>query len=257
MTQIKIAPYHPASESARSLSQTTGYKRLKVDGTSRWRPQVDDVVVNWGRSSFHCFDWNPGPYPRVLNAPYNVKIASDKLQAFVRMKNDGVSVPDFTTVEQIVREWLDEGHTVLARTLLRASGGRGIVKLDHPGVDIVPAPMYTKYVPKVSEWRVHVWQGQTLCIQRKIARPDVVPDDWQIRNHENGFIFQQNWNPDAWHDELEKESLKAVAALGLDFGAVDVIWNDRMSRAFVLEVNTAPGLAGNTLEKYTEALKNV
>ena len=38
------------------------------------------------------------------------------------------------------------------------------------------------------------------------------------------------------------EATKAVAALGLDFGAVDVIYNEKYGRAYVLEVNTAPGL---------------
>ena len=251
---FKIAPYHPASESARGLSQATGYKRLKVNGASRWRPRADDVVVNWGRSSFDCFDWDETP--RVLNAPAAVDTASNKYRSARTFEDNHVSTPDWTDNPDIVFGWLNEGYTVLARTLLRASGGRGIVKLDHPEVDIPRAPMYTKYVPKISEWRVHVWQGRTLSIQRKIAKPDVVPADWQIRNHENGFIFQQDWNPNAWHDELEEESYKAVTALGLDFGAVDVIWNDRMSRAFVLEVNTASGLTGNTLEKYVEILKN-
>ncbi|MNY81884.1 hypothetical protein D3C86_2236870 [compost metagenome] len=49
----------------------------------------------------------------------------------------------------------------------------------------------------------------------------------------------------------------AVNALGLDFGAADVIWNDHRKQAFVLEVNTAPGLTGTTLEKYAKALKEI
>ena len=40
--------------------------------------------------------------------------------------------------------------------------------------------------------------------------------------------------------------------LGLDFGAVDVIWNEHESKAYVLEINTAPGLEGSTVEDYKE-----
>ncbi|MCS5737426.1 hypothetical protein, partial [Herbiconiux daphne] len=44
----------------------------------------------------------------------------------------------------------------------------------------------------------------------------------------------------------------AMAAVGLDYGAVDIITN--REEAWVLEVNTAPGMEGVTLEKYTAAI---
>ncbi|MNY63636.1 hypothetical protein D3C86_2006230 [compost metagenome] len=49
----------------------------------------------------------------------------------------------------------------------------------------------------------------------------------------------------------------AVNAIGLTFGAVDVIWNEYRHQAYVLEVNTAPGLTGTTLEKYAEAFRGL
>jgi len=48
-------------------------------------------------------------------------------------------------------------------------------------------------------------------------------------------------------------ALAAVSALGLDFGAVDIIYNEHENQYYVLEVNTAPGLEGTTVEKYAEA----
>jgi D-alanine-D-alanine ligase-like ATP-grasp enzyme len=44
----------------------------------------------------------------------------------------------------------------------------------------------------------------------------------------------------------------AVNHLGLDFGAVDMIYNAKRNTYYVLEVNTACGLAGETLNKYVE-----
>jgi D-alanine-D-alanine ligase-like ATP-grasp enzyme len=41
----------------------------------------------------------------------------------------------------------------------------------------------------------------------------------------------------------------------LDFGAVDVIWNEKQQRAYVLEVNTAPGLEGQTVDDYARGIK--
>jgi D-alanine-D-alanine ligase-like ATP-grasp enzyme len=47
-------------------------------------------------------------------------------------------------------------------------------------------------------------------------------------------------------------SVEAVAALGLDFGAVDII-EDKEGNFYVLEINTAPGLEGHTVTSYAKA----
>ena len=79
--------------------------------------------------------------------------------------------------------------------------------------------------------------------------------DYQVRNHENGWVYCR--------DDLDvpasvfSDATSAVAALGLDFGAVDIIWNQNQARSYVLEVNTAPGLEGTTLTKYVEAIRSV
>ena len=44
---------------------------------------------------------------------------------------------------------------------------------------------------------------------------------------------------------------------GLTFGAIDVIWNEHQQKAFVLEINTAPGIEGTTVEKYAAKFRNL
>ena len=75
-----------------------------------------------------------------------------------------------------------------------------------------------------------------------------------IRNLANGWIFaHENVN---CPDNVKQEALKAVAALELDFGAVDVVV-DKEGKAYVLEVNTAPGLENQqTIQAYTNAFNN-
>ena len=58
-------------------------------------------------------------------------------------------------------------------------------------------------------------------------------------------------------DDVTKQALLAVDGLGLDFGAVDVGWNQHYQEATVYEVNTAPGLTGTTLDKYTNAIRRL
>jgi D-alanine-D-alanine ligase-like ATP-grasp enzyme len=76
--------------------------------------------------------------------------------------------------------------------------------------------------------------------------------DWKVRNHAGGFIYSHQ-NIEVPHDVIE-QALFAYYETGLDFGAVDVIWNEREGKAYVLEINTAPGLEGTTLTKYKEAI---
>ena len=47
--------------------------------------------------------------------------------------------------------------------------------------------------------------------------------------------------------------VEAAKALGLDFGAVDII--EKNGRYYVLEVNTAPRLEGYSIERYSNYFK--
>lgn len=53
---------------------------------------------------------------------------------------------------------------------------------------------------------------------------------------------------------LADEALKAVAAVGLDFGAVDCCI-DADGKPYVIEVNTGPGLEGTAFKKWVAALE--
>src|SRR3546814_3947261 len=109
-------------------------------------------------------------------------------------------------------------------------------------------------LPKKQEYRVHVLNGKVVDVQRK-ARVKDFPDDkvnWKIRNHDNGFIYARDEKLAEVPKKVLSDSIKAVGVCGLDFGAVDVIYNEAKGIGFVLEINTAPGLTGTTLEGYTK-----
>ena len=50
-----------------------------------------------------------------------------------------------------------------------------------------------------------------------------------------------------------RQELRGIQALGLDFGAVDILYMASNDTAKVLEVNTAPGIEGDTLVDYYNA----
>lgn len=259
MAKVFILPYKAASESAKALAEATGFKRIKT-ANSKFKGNANKIVINWGCSKL------PDEVGKcqVLNRPENVVLASNKLKFFkhiaeTNLNMDGdddatrVLTPEFTESKETVREWLDDGCTVVARTVLNGNSGAGIVIIEPDEEDIVNAPLYVKYVPKKQEYRIHVRGGEVVDVQRKARRKDT-PDDqvnWKVRNHDNGFIFARN--DVVAPEDVPVQALAAVKAIGLDFGAVDIIYNEKQQRAYVLEINTAPGLSGTTLEGYAEA----
>ena len=129
-------------------------------------------------------------------------------------------------------------HPIVARRLLRSSGGKGAVYIERGGA-IIDAPLYVKYIPKRKEFRVHVHNGNVILVQEKRKRSGSNPDK-KIRSHENDWVF-------CTHNLVEPADLRSVAlaactAVGHG-GGVDIIWNELRNRCYALEVNSAPGLS--------------
>lgn len=256
---IKIFPYKMGSASARRLAEALGATRVKPDG--RYRPRPQHIIVNWGNSKAPNWIGAVGN-ARVLNSVAAVSVATNKLHAFQKLRDAGVTIPEFTTEPDVAAHWVDNGYTVVARTILNGHSGAGIHLMNQEtsvinGVTrIVPAPLYVKYVKKQHEFRVHVFNGQVIDVQqKKRARDFTGLLNNQIRNHQNGWIYARE---DVQYDpQVTESAINAVAALELDFGAVDIIWNNQQRRGYVLEVNTAPGLEGTSVQQYTQAIQSI
>ena len=176
----------------------------------------------------------------------------NKLKTFEKLKEANVAHPEWTTSKEEAAASIRNGRKIVCRTNLEGYGGAGIV-IAETVEQLVDAPLYVRYVPKQEEYRIHVMNGEAFFVQRK-ARKMEVPDDqvnWKVRNLE-GFIYA-NQNVEV-AQEVKDLAIAAVGALLLDFGAVDIIVTNR-GKSYVLEVNTACGLAGTTLDKYSEAFR--
>jgi carbamoylphosphate synthase large subunit len=235
------------SDGANAIAERMGIKKIALRN-SKYVGKPEDIIINWGSSTLpETFD-----NVTVINTPECVAVAVDKLKCFDRLSDGGVRTPGYTTDIRRAHRWIDLDHEVVVRHKLNGAGGEGIEIVSD--VDALPqAPLYTLYVKKKSEWRVHVAFDKVIHIARKVRDPEHPVDmvNWKVRNKANGFIFQIH-NEDIPRDVIE-QARRAVEALGLHFGAVDVVFNEQQGRAYVLEVNTAPGVEGTTLDKYVEA----
>lgn len=242
---IRIEPYKRWSGGAKALGNRCGILRA----TPRQVNKHGDFsyIINWGATERRF----KGTY---INDPARVVDACDKMLSFKRFTECGVPSPAYTSERTEAQEWLDAGESVVARRLLRANSGRGIVFCSPGDGERVPsAPLYTKYSKKVDEYRVHVFSGQVIDVQHKRKRQEVDNDDvdYQIRNAANGWVYCRGGV--SAPDSVSSASIRAVDALALDFGAVDVGFNGHTKEASVYEVNTAPGLEGQTLDSYYNA----
>lgn len=248
--RVRVLPYSMGSQSAFALSRALDGRVLHLEqGTYTY--QRGDTIINWGNSKgLAKLDGAP-----ILNVPELVKIASNKLKFFEMMREvNSTLIPEFWTDRADIP---DEAFPIVCRTVLTGHSGAGIVIAENRE-QLVEAPLYVGYIKKKQEYRVHVGTGQIIAIQRKARRMDV-PDDqinWQVRNLAGGFVYaRQDVAPPP---SVAIAATKALIVSGLDFGAVDVVYyeNRAGSGAKVLELNTAPGLAGTTVDDYARYFRN-
>ena len=265
MTITACFAYNQYSEGASELAKALEIPRIKHKG-STFRGSSSKVILNWGTSMERLQSAGVDKEIlkcRVLNHPSKVDLATDKVLSFETFQQAGVPIPEFTKSRAQAIEWLEDGKMVFARKILNSHSGRGIQIMDpdHPDTweGTNGTPLFVKYIPKKHEYRVHVVRGNVIDVQRKGLRKELEGTDgvnFKIRNLANGFVFVRN-DGHVTPDCVLTAGRQAVDALGLDFGAADVIYNAQQDRAYVLEVNSAPGLQGTTLTNHTNALRGL
>lgn len=267
MIRVNVLPHSVVSNGARELTTSlraafrpSFAKVSRSNHNSPLNPNTPDrVVINWGTG--RAPEWFNRTHQHTINQYDAVSRAGNKISSFIQFAGNNIPTPEFTADVNQAGAWLLNGHTVVARTVLRGHGGEGIVIVE-PGQELPEAPLYTLYKKKRYEFRVHVFDNHVIDVQQKKHRREVEGDNAidagtrsKIRNLANGWVFcRENLNLNQeQHLALVTIAIQAVNCLGLHFGAVDVIYNQREDSFYVLEVNTAPGLEGQTLTNYTNA----
>lgn len=152
------------------------------------------------------------------------------------------------------------------------------------------AQYFQNYIDIVDEYRVHIFKGKVIHAQKKVRRnnmeeayvkqhADKIKDyakkgeveidentlkyalqrvakehqnaDMIVRSNRRGWKFSNlKLSPDkAKEKALIDVSISALDPIGLDFGAVDCCI-DSDGKAWIIEINSGPGLEGKTFEAY-------
>ena len=266
--RLRIMPYKLNSTSGKALAdglkeEGISVLRVKIDGA--YVPRPEDVIINWGANTNPNFDINSGG--KLLNPPDKVADASHKVKCFRALDEVGVKTLDYTLDVGTMYQWLQNGETVFARSLFKGHGGVGITVLhstdDYDALSYGETSnfkFYTKHSVSTSEYRVHVVGDKTIDFaQKKRMTSEKLKElgfefNELVKNHDKGWVFAREGVviPDVVRDEC----VKAIHAVKLDFGAVDVLYSPD-GGAVILEINTAPGLEGTTLKNYIQAMKEV
>jgi hypothetical protein len=174
----------------------------------------------------------------------------DKVSQFTSFHREGVSAPAFATTLEGAKALA--GKQVVIRSLIDSSEGKGITIADKELINL-NAPLYTEYIPKKKEFRVHVFDSKVIDVQEKRRKRGVDGEkEFQVRNTANGYVFCRDGI--VVPSDCHEVALSAVRSLGRTYGAADIIWNEKRDKCYVLEVNSRPGMQGTTVKKYADAI---
>lgn len=155
---------------------------------------------------------------------------------------------------------------LVERRILSGTNGDGIVLCSKAEHISAAGKLWTAYVKKQSEYRCHIVRGTTsvpaMFWQQKKLRKNVeedIPNRFQIRNWKNGWVYstQNIFIPDVVKDIAYNFYNTFMTEGGLDFIALDIIFNKQSNLAYLLEGNTAPGIEGSTATFYSSAFTDL
>lgn len=187
----------------------------------------------------------------------------NKLEAFIRLREAGVLVPDFVTscpVEQARR-----GEKWWRRLLIHRSG----MDIATHGARWRTGDFWTRRIENITgEFRVHCFAGKAFRTGMKVQTGVAANTGRVSAIHSDRKGWSLCYSKERMEGEVPREQRKlirrtceaAAVALGLGdpvnarFSATDCLLTGS-GEVYVLEVNTAPALGDNTLARYIQRLR--
>ena len=206
-------------------------RQLGISGGTNGPDRRPQRIIRWGNRGDMRFNAVGG----VLNRKSALNDASNKGRCLELLTNAGVNTPP--AADRF------NGELLVGRTEAHVGGSGFFLISSQRDFDLARQHLhcthFMAYIPTQREYRVHVFNGAVIGAGEKLMDTQNCTS-LHIRNVGTGWTFRYN-NIDRIPRDVERVGVDAVRALGLDFGAVDVLKsiNDNF---YVLEVNTAPSL---------------
>jgi hypothetical protein len=231
-----------------SLRSTTAQALAESLGAINWTkhqrpPQNLNVLIRWGSRA-------RAPYTNItFNKPENMVRASNKKLCRELLYNAGIDVPRIT----------ETSFPCIGRPDKHRAGKE--LYICHSPTDVYwakekGATYFSEFYPKTREYRIHVGHGRVILYSEKVGG-DARRISW---NYKEGEVTFKHLRQREWRPEIYRLAKRAVAELGLDFGAVDILADpidEDFPIAVVCEVNTCPSLSPYGIKRYTKYFTEV
>jgi len=245
MKNLKVLPYKMNSLSSKTISRH--FKCKRVYPNRNYKPRNKHIIINWGFAGDVPVLEQANTNFTILNKPFCVNRASDKISTLRLLKQNNVPHVDFILNKEDAIESCKQGNIIYCRTLTRSKEGKGIVLAKTPE-EIVDAKLYTKYFKNDKEYRIHVFNNEVIdMVQKKSMSSERMAEKGIVKTEESKYIRNMK---KAWSfcrkgievpEYVKETAIKATNALDLDFAAIDIAYNSETGECAVLEANTAPG----------------
>lgn len=209
---------------------------------------ADEGGFNLNRGSTGLINWGRAGTNTVLNP--NISKTTNKRIMRQLFREHGVPMPKLLELGGL-RDWFVPTHFMypMVGRPDRHTRGRGFWLINNQrdwdralrGTRRKKAAThFMEYIDAPHEYRVHVFRGKSIRISEKAQGTT------GATAHGNYTTIKPTGNI----RHVRKAAKQAVAAVGLDFGCVDVLADDE--NCWVLEVNAAPGLGGSMPRLYAD-----
>jgi len=277
---------------ATNLTGEALMKELKCKGgVTAPKAKEIDTVVCWGTKTDKDTAFAAGI--KVYNHPNKIRANRNKFSALDVLRKAGCSVAASTTN---LKANNNIGFPAVARSNFHQGGKGFWLCMNQHHLDIAAkegAQYVQAFIHIQDEYRLHMFEGKLIYAVKKVprdnmqdayvaqyvekieawaaknneqldkntmtkvlqrvARTEAEKPDYIIRSNTRGWKFSHIAAPP---QKLVDEAVKAIAALGLNYGAVDCCMNLE-GNPRIIEVNSGPGLDGTTFDTWVKSFKEL
>ncbi|RLI66033.1 MAG: hypothetical protein DRO67_01765 [Candidatus Asgardarchaeum californiense] len=211
---------------------------------------MPDILVNYGLNKDRLATFFK-LYPSAKKIPVlNRYVGYSKFKVVQRASSQDVTAPKTKlslNMKDKKTDWIEKR--------INSIGGKGICLARRKGK--IPGKYYQQFIKnRIYELRVHAfkWLPQDKwSVQKRYGSNDEIA--W---NYSNGGHFSTVHNPKSYDifREAWKVSDKILTMLGMSFGAIDFIVNNKYELYFI-EINSAPGFTELSKQIYIDAFNSL